>query len=727
MEVYGDNICLTGKEVMKVIPTGTFKSLINRGRISNVAGKACYGNPALYPVGSFPRNYMVALYEAYPELSEGDNRREAVEHQNAILRNILPDPKAHAYFKTHEKLPGIQLRPAEQIKYYNSAMILNAIRTVYERSYSRHAAAGMASKFREGDFWQRQSSIMPAVSERYVHSLPWNARGLQRVYKFYLENGCRSLLSGKLGNKNRTKKQRDRIEQIVMSIYGTKDKPFMSEVTKIYNEFILGIREIYHYETGEVYNRSDFYRNNEPDTISDGMVFNILNDPLNRKVVDRMRNDFHYNQNRHNAAVSRKSPYHSLSKISMDDRDLVRKCVVTDKKGKKTTAWVHAYYAFDVASGCIIGAAYSMKKDTNLVMDCFRDMWNNLGALGLRTPAEAEIENHLMKELSEKLYNTFMHVTFCAPMNSREKRAEHGIKRKKFYGEYAEVRLGMAKGRHYAKHEAYLSTREKVFDEMNDTYKEQLEAWEFDRVVAEDRAQIALMNGARHTAKDAKTGKYVYDGMTRMQVLVMKQHAELAPLNRRMLCREWGKCTETSLKKGQNFTVDYREWWLSDPGLIERFKPNNTDAQAYYIPGTDGTINEIFVYQEDRYIDSPRDMGRFQEAKIERTEADEHIMHAQLGYISSAKKLAKDAKAAKYLGKIGSVKTETVEKSIRNYESGITNRDDKQEAYCIFAQTEIDGNRQKSIIIEEEAVPELVDEYGGWEPEEWAAKALNSI
>jgi hypothetical protein len=301
-------------------------------------------------------------------------------------------------------------------------------------------------------------------------------------------------------------------------------------------------------------------------------------------------------------------------------------------------------------------------------------------------------------EIEGKLERTFMYTTFTAPMNSREKRAEHGIKGKKYYGEYSEVRLGMAKGRHYAKHEAYLSSREKVFDELNNTYKEQLAPWNFDRVVAEDRTQIAAMSNAKHTAKDKKTGKYLYDGMTRMQVLVMKQHPELAPLNWRQLCKEWGKCAETSLKQGRSFTVDYREWWLNDAGLIERFKPNNTDAQAYYIPSDNGAIDEIFVYQGERYIDSPRDLGKFQEAKIERTKKDEHIMHSQLGFISSAKKLAKDAKAEKHLGKIGSMKTEMLNVVINNVPM----------CQC------------------ENETAELVEEYAGWESEDWAAGALNS-
>jgi len=102
MEVFKENICITGSEATRVIPVGTFKTLINRGKISNLAGKASYGNPALYPVDSFPQKYRVLLYLAYPELSNEEKKRELVEEQNAILRNILPDPGAHEFFRTYE-------------------------------------------------------------------------------------------------------------------------------------------------------------------------------------------------------------------------------------------------------------------------------------------------------------------------------------------------------------------------------------------------------------------------------------------------------------------------------------------------------------------------------------------------------------------------------------------------------------------------------------------------
>jgi hypothetical protein len=290
-------------------------------------------------------------------------------------------------------------------------------------------------------------------------------------------------------------------------------------------------------------------------------------------------------------------------------------------------------------------------------------------------------------------------------MNSREKRAEQLNKAKKYYGEYAEFKVGMAKGRHYAKHEAYLSHREKIFDETNNCYKEQLEARDYESVVKEDLAQIKLYNNARHSAlKDKKTKELKYDGMSRMQVLQMRQNTQAGLLNWRLLCKEWGIVRETSLKQGATFTVDYREWWLSDASIIKRFNPHNTGALAYFIPDNNGKVNEIYVYQGDRFIDCPRDLGTFQEAIAERTDEDIRIMNRQLGYKSSQKKLGKDAAQELLLGKIGSMKTETVNAVITaDYESEITNYE------------------------QAEQVSELVEDYGGWVSEDWAAKALNSI
>ena len=682
MDVYSENICLTGAEVMRVIPAGTFASLINRGKISNIAGKACYGNPALYPVDSFPQSYKEMLYEAYPELSDEENRRELVEQQNAVLRNILPDQKAKTFFEEYEKLPGVFLKPEEQTKYKNSAMILNALRVVYERSYSRHAAAGKASKFREIEFWNRQRDIMPAVSEKYVHSLPWNARGLQRAYREYAGNNYGSLLSGKIGNKNRIKVT-PKIERIVLSIYASKDKPFATEVLATYNEFLLGMVDVVDMKTGEIYDRNDFYKKGEPVTISEGTVWKIINSPKNRRLVDAIRNDSHYNRKTHEPHTERKSPHFSFSKITMDDRDLTRKTT-----SKET---VKAYYAYDVASGCVIGASYSKDKNMELVTDCFRDMFRFIGKHNFNMPGEVEVEHHLMNKLTDELNAMFPIVTFCAAGNSQQKRAEH-FNRQKKYG--AEKKLKQTTGRWWSKHEAYLQRSERIGAE----YKEKL--LPYSQLKAEDLEAIKVFNNEKHpNQKD-------YPGMTRMDVLMNLQNPKLQKMNKPVCYRYFGHTQQTSLKRSKSVTVQYKEWWLPTPELIDRFKSNNYECTAYYLPDESGNIDSVFLYQGDRFVAECKDIGMFNESKFEQTDEDIEIKTNQLKYISKYRKMVKDGKEEK-LSRLKIIPVEITERAIIQANT-----------------TEITDTAPP---IGEEAPPEPLVNYGKFSIEDMVAEALNSM
>jgi hypothetical protein len=548
----------------------------------------------------------------------------------------VPDPQAKHYFDAYLTPTGKPLTAEESRKYYNNATILNAIRTVWDRMLSAQMRTG-SRMTPKNKFWAMISDNMAHVTDKYENSLPWNARRLQQQAETYYgvkgtDRRFESLLkTGKYGNQNRTIAS-PAIERLLVSIYASKEKPFMSDVKKIYDRFIAGEADIVDYETGEIVECSKYTKNGQAAEVSDATVWRILNKPVNRRIADSRRNDFKYNQ-KHDVYVKRESPHYSLSKISLDDRDLCRKTV----DGK----WVHAYYAYDVASGCVIGAAYALKKDTNLVKECLRDMWKNLEAWNLKTPYEAEVENHLMKELSDRLNNTFTHVTWCAPMNSREKRAEHFNRQKKYFGPESERSQGMAHGRHYARHEAYLYSREKIFDEDNHNYKPELVPALLDAIIAEDRAQIEKYNNQRHPNAGKRKE---FEDMTRMQVLVMKMNPNLAPLNHRLICRNWGYETETSLKASNLMTVQYEEWVLTKAEMVGLFKPNNYECRAYWLPSQSGEIESIFVYQDETYIDECRRWGTFQEAVAERTARDTELMHRQMGRKQNYRKMIRDAR-----------------------------------------------------------------------------------
>ena len=96
---------------------------------------------------------------------------------------------------------------------------------------------------------------------------------------------------------------------------------------------------------------------------------------------------------------------------------------------------VKAYYAYDVCSGALTGAAYSRKKDTDLYIGCLRDMFRFLDRRSLGLPLEMEVENHLVNQFEDDLMragNLFPFVRWCAPTNSQEKHAEQFNRAKKY-------------------------------------------------------------------------------------------------------------------------------------------------------------------------------------------------------------------------------------------------------------------------------------------------------
>lgn len=62
-----------------------------------------------------------------------------------------------------------------------------------------------------------------------------------------------------------------------------------------------------------------------------------------------------------------------------------------------------AYYAYDVASGCIVGYAYNRLKTADLFLDCVRNMFQTIERNGWYMPAQVEVEHHLVNNFADGL------------------------------------------------------------------------------------------------------------------------------------------------------------------------------------------------------------------------------------------------------------------------------------------------------------------------------------
>ena len=631
MEFFEGTLCISGKNLIlsDENPSGfmtlaMYKKLTYEGRL-NILRRGCYGSPSMIELDSLPAKYRTMVFERY-----GDPAAHA--RKQTFASQIELDVNAVDYYSKYTLADGGELPAKNQTQYANEASVLNALHVRINSMIMMRKASGR----RVPTCWPKAIELVQdeAVHALFPHSLPTNAQTLRRKYNKYTEEGYSGLIHAGFCNDN-SRKVSVFMERLILAMYTMPDKPFAADVFDMYNLFVNGKISVYDKKTGELFDPEMFKKDGQPLELSESTIKNYINNPLNRVVVDESRNDSSYNYKKHRPFQRRKSPNFSFSKVSLDDRDLTRK--THDKKTVK------AYYSYDVASGAVIGAAYSLYKDEELFLDCLRDMFQNIDRNGWGIPAEIEVENHLVSKFFDDLAVMFPYLRICNPGNSREKRAEHFNKAKK-YG--AEKKQGIPVGRWWARHEAYLQPSKKVNDEI--VYP----TGSYEEIVADDRAAIMAYNNGLHRNQKK------YPGMTRWQVLCEKMNEDLPQYNKSMLYRYIGFSTRTSIRNSKELTVQYAQYSLPSVDVLKKLQPNNYEVVAYYVPDAAGMIDEVYLYQDGNYICTALKIDPYNEAKAEWTEADQQSFEQQSGYDSHYRKVVKEGKAD--IGKIGVLDNEEI-------------------------------------------------------------------
>ena len=598
-------------------------------------GRAAYGKPALIVWDSLRTDRREAIIEAI-----GDPRDKRIK---GFEQYVEPDQAAMSYYSNYRLEDGRTL-PQEVIsEYYVNACVLKAANSELNVRCMMHTKSGHPIT----GVWEMIVSSIAAMSrDEWNHTLPSNPRRLRERLKLFIASGYPSLIHKGFGNQNRRKVTGD-LERLIVALYCMRNKPFVTYVHELYHQFLGGVIDIVDLETGELFNREDFYDDHgKAIEISDSTVWNYVNLPHNRRLVDKYRSGGLEYDGKHRPHVHRKPPEYSFSKISMDDRDLPRKM----HDGKR----LKAYYSYDVASGAVIGAAYSKTKDVPLFIDCVRDMFRFIDRNGLCIPAEVEVEHHLVGTFRDTLMKTgllFPFVRFCNPGNSKEKRAEHFNNRKK-HGVEKTFQEGI--GRPHARSEAHRTIQEKVFDESNDTYK--TKTYTEKELIADDMRANEIYNNTLHPNQKK------YKGMTRLDVLLQNQNPDLQPYDRALLLRYIGNHVPTTIRRNQYMQVQYNKYQLSHPDIVAKLQPNNLTVDAYYLPNEAGDIEQICIWQGGDYIDTCEKITRFQEAAIEQTITDKETYQKQALYIAQYDKSVKEAK--KKIGKVAISKTDNYSENI---------------------------------------------------------------
>lgn len=607
---------LSEEELAPIMSMPNYKKLAAKEKINVVRSGRGLGGYVLVEIATMPLRFQERI-----KLKYGDMKEDVI--RNWLGSHYHIDAKAREFY-TRFRFDNGDTLPPEHIQEYtvNASVIEAVMRAMEDATFMRKAMkAGPVN-------WGELAGAISYYQAEFGHTLPVSSNRFKKRVNDFKANGYESLISRKFMNQNRRKVTYD-IERLLLSIDAQPEQPFNTTVWEQYNLFVQGELELYDPETGEVLNPADFTdKDGNPLVLSPATVANYLNNPKNKA----LRGKLHMSQWDFNNAYR---PYHlrsigeySLSKVSLDDRDLPRPM----KDGNR----VKAYYAYDVVSGAVVGYAYNRYKTTELFLDCMRNMFQTLDRNGMYIPAELEVEHHLVSDFADGLMQAgtvFPLIRWCNPGNSREKRAEHKNREKK-YGVEKRTQVGI--GRWYAKLEANRPKEEKVYDEKNNTYK--VKTYSYEELVADDIRAIETFNAQPHPNQKR------YPGMSRWDVLCAHQNPNLAPWDKAVLYRFIGQHTETTIRQNTYCTVMYNQYGLPSPEIIEKLEPRNYKVDAYYLPDADGTINEVYIYQNGRYIATCKPVARYNENTAEQTEYDKAAYTEQSKYVAQFDKMMKDGK-----------------------------------------------------------------------------------
>lgn len=609
MEYYGNRLCISYSELVDsgIMTSANYNSLTYRKKVKVVRrGGGASDCCALIAIDSLPSKYKEAVEKKYPG---GDE----VRIKAWVLSNYEMDQAAVAFFHDRSKT-GIDLEDEKKREYIINASVLNCCIKLYERARDSQRLFGGTYN------WDMMAKTIETLREELGHTLPTSTLRFRKKVNEYKRSGYGCLISGKFGNQS-ARRVSIKVERLVLSIAVQDNQPYNKSVWEQYLMFITGELDVFSYATGELYNPDEFVdKNGDPLSLSESTINNILNKPNNKMLIEqRLRSwtTFMHEQMPH---MHRHSGQFSLSQITMDDVDLTRKL-------KDTKQRVHAYYAYDVVSQCVIGASYARKKDERLVVDCFQDMFRLIERHGWGMPAGIEVENHLMTQYKDGFLQAgvaFPFVRFCAPLNSQEKYAEplNGAKKRSVIHKNHE---GI--GRFYGKGKWRQESR-KISDETNELYEDK-EYFTWEQLVADDRKDNEEWNNMLHP------NQKMFPGMTRWDVLCERINPTLLPLDKLTLARHIGEHVDTSIRRNSTVRVAYEDWWLSDTSVLEKLVPNNYKVTAYWLPDEEGKATEVFIFQGDRYIDKVEKVQTFNRVMAEQTEED------KVAFVKQQKKIAK--------------------------------------------------------------------------------------
>ena len=108
-----------------------------------------------------------------------------------------------------------------------------------------------------------------------------------------------------------------------------------------------------------------------------------------------------------------------------------------------------------------------------------------------------------------------------------------------------------------------------------------------------------------------------------------------------MLYKYIGNKTSAKIRRNQYIRVQYENYTLPSPQILNRLQPNNYEVDAYWLSDDDNTISKVYMYQGDEFICECEKIVTYNTSKAESTEADTEAYNTQKNYVTEFNDMVK--------------------------------------------------------------------------------------
>ena len=209
-----------------VMSATNYRNLTNRGDIQ-VVRRACRNTPALVAYDSMPDRYKQAITERV------GNVRQAAR-QNVLEGLIEHSATASEYFENYMIDDDRHLPADKRREYYTNAIVLEAVgRLMESRNAKRKALGNRATRC-----WDEMSEAVQDLDlTKWPHTLPVNARSLERKYDRFVAEGYASLVhkAYTTGSKNAAKVADENQKAMLVTFMSDPRNLDNEQVARLYN------------------------------------------------------------------------------------------------------------------------------------------------------------------------------------------------------------------------------------------------------------------------------------------------------------------------------------------------------------------------------------------------------------------------------------------------------------------------------------------------------------